>query len=216
MPRPLDLDLRSMPSSWVTPWPRPKDCCAQSALKMRPSFSRSIHWPVRQRSRLFRSSKRSTPTRPSMHRSRRSSTAWRAGWEAATPGQRPARRNRDLNSGRHQIPLTALSSGIELHRCGASALDARHGGVVARLEENLCRYARRGDLERVAAGQHLIAVDAVRITDIAVTDRAADGVGVAPAREPADAFAIAIDGLASQQHDGRIGGESREQPWERL
>src|SRR4029079_7532903 len=51
-----------------------------------------------------------------------------------------------------------------------------------------------------------------RIADIAIADRTVDRVSVTAAREPADTLAVAIDGLAPQEHDRGIGGKRGEQP----
>src|SRR5262245_48425721 len=89
-----------------------------------------------------------------------------------------------------------------------SALDARHRRIVERLEKDLGGHAGRGDFELITSGKQFVAHHAtLGIADIAVADGAADRVSVAAACEPARTLAVAIDRLAPEQENGRIGSE---------
>src|SRR4029078_11851610 len=145
------------------PWLRPKGCCARSAPKTKRSFVHSSPSPARRRSRSSRPSRRSTAMQLSMPQSTRFSTASPAGCKAG----RPAGGHDPFGERGATLGMSLLASPF--------VLNPRHGGIVERLEEYLCRHAHRGDLELVTAGKHLGPGGApFRVADVGVADREGD------------------------------------------
>src|SRR3954451_8286330 len=91
-----------------------------------------------------------------------------------------------------------------------SRLHSRVARIVEGLQRDLGGHLFAGDLQLIGAACDVVARETVRIADIAVTDRATDGLAVAAAGQPPDPFTVPIDGLPTEQHDRRIACEPGE------
>ena len=57
-----------------------------------------------------------------------------------------------------------------------------------------------GDFELIGTALQELARDGLRVADVSVADIRAHGITVAPAREPAEALAVAVNRLAPEQY----------------
>ena len=111
-------------------------------------------------------------------------------------------------------PKRAVAPATKSRRSIALRSHAPSLGIVERLQERLRRNTFAGDFERIVAGHHEVRVHALSAPDVSIADRLAHRVPVAAARQPADALAVSVDCLATQEDNVACRCEPREQTWQ--